>query len=306
MFDTQAAQHFLEHLRGVTRASPHTLKAYAADLQQFEQFLTGKGKTSFREANADDVRSFLARVSRDHKKTSLARKLSTLRTFAAHMMKHGLRTDDFCLGVDGPKLGRRLPRALSVDETESLAGVKREPKDTEISRALALRDQAIIELLYGSGLRVSELTGLAIGDASLDEAIARVTGKRRKTRLVPMGEYCINALKAYLVARPVLASDDGGPARPLFINQRGSRLTQRSVARNLDRDALKAGLARRVSPHALRHSFATHLLGGGADLRGIQELLGHSSLSTTERYTHVALERAIEVFDACHPRSGNK
>lgn len=298
MFDGSAKDPFLAHLAKVVRCSPHTLRAYDRDLAQFAAHLTSRGRQSFLVATADDVRSHLAALARDHKKTSLARKLSTLRSFAAHLQKHGLRADDFCLGVDGPKLGRRLPRALSVDETEALAGVER-----RADSVLARRDQAIVELLYGSGLRVAELCGLAIGDVALDEAIVRVTGKRQKTRIVPMGALSIDAMRAYLAVRGAVARDDGGPARPLFVNARGGRLTTRSVARNLDRDALRAGLGKRISPHALRHSFATHLLGGGADLRGIQELLGHASLGTTERYTHVALERAIAVFDDCHPRA---
>jgi integrase/recombinase XerC len=190
-----------------------------------------------------------------------------------------------------------------VDETEALAGLARGAPDREQTRALERRDQAIVELLYGSGLRVAELCALDLAHVSLDEAAAKVTGKRQKTRLVPIGDYALLALRDWLAVRPHLARDDGGAARPFFVNARGGRLTTRSVARNLGRDALRAGVGKHVSPHMLRHSFATHLLSGGADLRGIQELLGHQSLATTERYTHVALEHAIAVFDQCHPRS---
>lgn len=282
---------FLDHLTRVVRASPHTVRAYRSDLEQWRAFLAERNKNEL-SATPDDVRAHLAAVAREAKKATLARKLSALRTFAAHLVERGARSDDFCLGVDGPKVGRRLPRALSVDETQALASVER--ADT----TLQARDRAIVELLYGSGLRVAELCGLNVVNLSFDEASVRVTGKRQKTRLVPVGEYALDAVRAYLALRPGVR-----PSDPLFVNARGGRLTTRSVARNLDRDALRAGLARNVSPHALRHSFATHLLGGGADLRGIQELLGHASLGTTERYTAVALERAIAVFDDCHPRA---
>jgi integrase/recombinase XerC len=256
------------------------LRAYTADLRAFA--------ITARTATANDLRSHLAKLAKDHKKSTVARHLSALRQLFAYLTAKKIIARDPTLLVDGPKVPKRLPRALSIEETETLA-------DTPMSE----RDKAIVELLYGSGLRVAELVSLDLNDVQHDNRVVKVTGKRNKTRLVPYGDYAAIALDAWLKVRK--AECDA-----LFVNNRGQRLTTRTVARNLGRDGLKAGLQRRLHPHALRHSFATHLLSGGADLRGIQELLGHASLATTEKYTAVALERAIEVFDACHPRSGNK
>jgi integrase/recombinase XerC len=296
-FDRGDGARFIAYKRDVERASPHTLRAYETDLHAYADALSARGRVRFSDAHADDVRAHLGALSRDHKKATLARHLSAIRGLHSFLVKTGVVEHDPCLLIDGPKLPKRLPKALSIDETEVLTGVKREP-----GSPLALRDAAIIELLYGAGLRVAELVALDLVHVSLEARMVKATGKRQKTRLVPFGEYAERALFAWLAVRPALAKNTDA----FFVNRDGARLTTRTIARNLDRDALKAGLARRVSPHALRHSFATHLLSGGADLRGIQELLGHQSLATTEKYTAVALERAIEVFDACHPRSGNR
>jgi integrase/recombinase XerC len=288
---------FIAHKRDVERCSPHTVRAYTSDLEVFVVLLRSRGRERLGDVDADDIRAHLGALARAHKKSSVARHLSALRQLFAYLVKRGTLARDPSLLVEGPRIPKRLPRALSIDETETLTALERREVGT-----LEIRDRAIIEVLYGSGLRVAEIVALDLEHASMDTRMLKVTGKRNKTRLVPFGEYAEDALKAWLALRPQLAKN----TRALFVNARGARLTTRTIARNLDRDALRAGLARRVSPHALRHSFATHLLSGGADLRGIQELLGHQSLATTEKYTAVALERAIEVFDKCHPRSGNR
>lgn len=288
---------FLEYLSQVRRLSPQTARAYRSDLAQLLAFATERHLASWRDVVADDVRMHLGVLGRDRKKTSIARKLSCFRRFAGFLVERGHATSDFTTQLVGPKLGRRLPRALSVDETEALTRIVRAPASPREAR-----DHAIIELLYGGGLRVAEMCALRFRHVDLAERTVTVTGKRQKTRLMPLGDYACAALEGYLGLRPAL-SRDAGPDAPIFVNARGGALTARTVARNLERDALRAGLARRVSPHALRHSFATHLLAGGANLRGIQELLGHSSLQTTERYTQVALEQLVEVYDKTHPRA---
>lgn len=299
---------FIDHRRDVLRASPATVRAYASDLRQLAEYLEGTPVPP-EALSVEHLRAFLGSLAKDHKKASLARKLSALREWVAFLRKRGVLDRDITATLDGPRLGKRLPRALSVDETEALmTGAAERPAlavavAPEVAAALVARDRAIVELLYGSGLRVAELCGLDLGHVSFDEGVVTVTGKRNKSRMVPMGELSRQALEAYLAVRATLLRGNTRATQALFVNARGGRLTARSVARNLDRDALRSGLSKRVTPHMLRHSFATHLLGGGADLRGIQELLGHASLSTTERYTGVAIERATEVFDACHPRA---
>jgi len=273
------------------------VRAYTADLASFTTLLHSRQKQAFIDVTADDLRAHLGALAREHKKSTTGRHLSAVRQLFAFLVQSGRLPRDPSLLVEGPQLPKRLPRALSIDETEVLTAVPR--RENEV---LEIRDRAIVEVLYGSGLRVAEIVALDLEHATMDTHMLKVTGKRNKTRLVPFGEYAEVALKAWLALRPSIAKDTNA----LFVNARGARLTTRTIARNLDRDALRAGIARRVSPHALRHSFATHLLSGGADLRGIQELLGHQSLATTEKYTAVALERAIEVFDKCHPRSGNR
>jgi len=284
---------FLQEREEQRRQSPQTLRAYRSDLMQFAAFVLARGPVTWEQVTAEDVRAFAAELAQGHKKTSLARKLSALRQLAAFALAQKVTVQDPTV-MRGPKLGKRLPRALAAEEAEQLLSVKR--AETPLEK----RDQAVFEMLYGAGLRVSELCALDVDSIDLAAGSARVVGKGRKTRIVLFGGPAIDTLRAYLEARPALQRDVKGA---LFVNRAGQRLTTRTVARHLDRDTLRAGLAKHVSPHALRHSYATHLLEGGASLRGIQELLGHASLQTTERYTHVALERVLEVYDKTHPRA---
>jgi len=296
-----ALERFLAHLEAERRASPHTLRAYRADLAQFAASLAEQGVAPA-EATPAAVRAFLARAAGTAGPVSLARKLSALRALYRWLVRVGLAAANPARAVASPKQPRRLPEVLPEEEVAALV------EAPGADGPLALRDRAALELLYASGLRVAELVGLDTGDLDLAQGLVRVMGKRRKERIVPVGRPAREALARYLAeARPGLAARPGargGRGRePLFLNHRGGRLTARSVARQLDRWVRAAGLPRHVHPHVLRHCFATHLLGNGADLRGIQELLGHASLSTTQRYTHLDWKRLADVYDRAHPRA---
>jgi integrase/recombinase XerC len=294
---------FAAHLEAERRASPHTRRAYLADLAGYAAFLAERGEAVV-PSSPVLVRAWVARAAASSGAASLGRKLSTLRTFYRFLVREGLAPGNPARAVASPRRPKRLPQALPEEEAAAL--VEAPPA---AGGPLALRDRAFLELLYGSGLRVSELTGLDVEDADLAQGLVRVLGKRRKERVVPFGGAAAAALRRWLEeGRPALAA----PAAPagarrgggaLFLNHRGGRLTARSVARRISRWVLAAGLPRHVHPHVLRHSFATHLLGNGADLRGIQELLGHASLSTTQRYTHLDWKRLAEVYDRAHPRA---
>ncbi len=289
---------FAKYLADERNLSPHTSVAYLRDLGEFKNFLEqhgGTGKESLARIDSYLLRRYLAELHKRNQRTSIARKLSTLRTFFRYLVREGALANNPAEGMSTPKLNRYLPKTLSVDEATALMerGYGNSPQD--------LRDRAIVELFYSSGLRVSELTGLNVGSLDLREKLVRVLGKGRKERIVPIGRKAHEALLAYLEER---AQPDEG--EPLFLNARGGRLTQRSVQRNLKVRLLKAGLIKDISPHALRHSFATHLLDGGADLRAIQELLGHASLSTTQKYTKVSVDQLMAVYDKAHPRSRKK
>jgi integrase/recombinase XerC len=242
------------------------------------------------------VRSFLASLHADHARTSIARALSALRTFFQYLVREGHLAANPAEGVTAPKTPRKLPNFLPVDDVfHLLDGVVAEG-------LLGARDRALLELLYATGIRVAELVGLSGEDLHLASATARIRGKGRVEREVPITDTAVEALRTYLDLRHG-AGAPLAPDGPVFLNARGGRLTDRSVRRILDRWVLAAALVRRVSPHTLRHTFATHLLAGGADLRAIQELLGHKSLSTTQKYTHVGIEKLMEVYDRAHPRA---
>ncbi len=289
---------FSSYLADERNLSPHTRAAYLRDLGEFRSFLERHGGCTRQDlAKLDSLllRRYLAELHKRNLRTSIARKLSTLRTFFRYLVREGVLASNPAEGLSTPKLNRYLPKTLSVDEATALM------ERGYGHSLLDLRDRAIVELFYSSGLRVSELTGLDVGSLDLREKLVRVLGKGRKERIVPIGRKAHEALSNYLEER-------GGPGEdaPLFLNARGGRLTPRSVQRNLKSRLIRSGLIKDISPHALRHSFATHLLDGGADLRAIQELLGHASLSTTQKYTQVSVDQLMAVYDRAHPRSKKK
>jgi integrase/recombinase XerC len=289
---------FLAHLGRERGLSPRTLKAYRIDLGQLVAFLEemGTGKVAWPEVTRTHLRAFVARGLAGASPPTVMRKLAALRTFFRWLVAEGVVTSNPAALLATPKQPKRLPRGLNVDDAFALVEA---PEGPEVLR---LRDRAFLEVLYGGGLRVSELVGLSLGDLDLPGGAARVLGKGRKERLVPLGRKAREALSAYLSRRGELLRE-GGAEDAVFLGRRGTRLTARQVARRLDGWVRAAALSRNVSPHALRHSFATHLLAGGADLRAIQELLGHRSLSTTQRYTHVSVEHLMKVYDAAHPKA---
>jgi integrase/recombinase XerC len=284
---------FLRHLEAETHASPHTVKSYRTDLEDFRRFVVAAGSVdvvdAMRGVGARDVRAFLAELhSRGLEPVSVARKLAAVRSWFRFLRRRGVVDRNPAQQIRSPRLPRKLVSFLPIDETVALMDA-RHPRGTG-------RDVAIVELLYASGLRVSELAGLDLRDVDLAEMTVRVLGKGRKERIVPFGEAAARALRGYLAAR--------GPAGgAVFLNRRGGRLTVRTVHTIVRRQARAAGIVRRVSPHTLRHTFATHLLDSGADLRMIQELLGHDRLSTTQRYTHVGSDQLMRIYDAAHPRA---
>jgi integrase/recombinase XerC len=297
----RSVNRFLDYLRDQRHASPETVRAYESDLVQFGAFLEeehGAGPAPGPEAiDALAVRAFVAHLSRGGlAKTSVARKLSTVRSFLRHGVREGRIETSPAAGVPTPKLPRHLPRDLTVDEMFNLLD------RIQGTDPVSLRDRAILEFLYATGVRVGELVRLALGDLDLGSRMVRVRGKGGKERVVPFGRQAERALGTWLAASAALR-ERGKEPEALFLNLRGGRLTDRSVRRILDRRLLEAAILAKVSPHALRHSFATHLLGAGADLRAIQELLGHASLSTTQRYTHVTTEGLMQVYDRAHPRA---
>jgi len=312
---------FERHLHDERGVSPHTRTAYLRDVRDFAAFLSreflNRPEAEIAAAGADvlAVRSWLAHLrARGLSKTSMGRHLSALRAFFRFLAREGRVEGNPARSVATPRADRTLPRTLSVAEA---AAVVEAGKDGETD--LTARDRALLELLYATGLRVSELVALDLPDVDLASRQLRTLGKGRKERIVPFGEKAAAALREYLRERPAGRGGDEPVARrhrsgsrPLrsvsdadavFRNSRGGRLTDRSVRRILDRALRVAGVTRHASPHALRHSFATHLLAAGADLRSIQELLGHASLSTTQKYTHLDAERLIEVYRKSHPRA---
>jgi len=289
---------FERYLTVERNLSPHTCRAYVRDVREFKDFCGQRGMVDDQDLRRVDgllLRRYLAELLRRNQRSSIARKLSSLRMFFRFLVRENLIAASPAEELATPKLNRYLPRTLSVDEAHDLMENCRE------QGLLARRDQAIFELLYSSGLRISELTGLNIEAVDLQENLVRVIGKGRKERIVPIGSKAVAALRAYLEERGAVAGED-----PLFLNVRGGRLTVRSVQRHLKTRLIKTGVIKDISPHDLRHSFATHLLDGGADLRAIQELLGHASLSTTQKYTRVSVDQLMKVYDQAHPRSRKK
>ncbi len=284
---------FIKYLIGEKGASPETIRAYRNDLFQLAEFLRGKDLS---EVTLPEVRIFLAGLAKKCSKTSISRKVASFRSFFKFLKRHNLLRDERLLYLRGPKVGVKLPRVLSIDEALALVTTPN-GKDFKM-----LRDRAILEILYGAGLRVSELCKLTLDDLSLELMVLRVRGKGRKERLAPFGSKGKEALVEYLPAREELLLKRRKETNFLFLNQRGDAITTRSVHRLIKQYALILGLPQ-VSPHTLRHSFATHLLESGADLRAIQEMLGHARLSTTQRYTHLDFSHLALTYDSSHPRA---
>jgi integrase/recombinase XerC len=299
MDDRAYLEDFLQYLRVERQMSPHTLRSYRLDISQFLEFYRSRpGNPDLQEMTYPDLRAFLAQALKCRRKVTVARKLSALRTFCKYLQRQGVLASNPARLAPSPKLEKPLPHFLTVDEVFHLLGA------CGGDAFGACRDRAILEVFYGGGLRLSELAGLDRGDLDLDQGVLRVWGKGGKERLAFLGKPAREALAAYLDRRLALLSRTGAPAAaPMFLNQRGGRLTSRSVARLVGKWARLAGLSQALTPHGLRHSFATHLLEGRADLRTVQELLGHASISSTQRYLHTDLDYLMEEYDKAHPRS---
>ena len=309
---------FLEYLRLNRNVSPHTSAAYDSDLSQLLAFTAAqqrKKRTELRPVDIDlpAVRAFMADLYRQGQaRASVSRKLSALRSFTRYMRREGWIEGDPVALAAAPKKEQKVPAHLSIDEMSTLLATP------DASQPLGCRDRAMLELFYASGLRLSELVGLDVEDVNLSARMVRVMGKGAKERIVPFNDAARKSIAAWLKDRAALVNSQGptpnsqrtrrqrgrvGEADPLFVNARGSRLTGRSVQRLLARYVSMCSTRFGISPHALRHSFATHLLERGADLRAIQELLGHVQLSTTQRYTHVNAAQLLDVYRKAHPRA---
>jgi integrase/recombinase XerC len=325
-----AIQKYLEYLRSVRNSSPHTVLNYGKDLEQFAAYLSPPGEKvpSIAKISHQLIREYVGYLhSQGLKKSSIARKLASLRSFFKHCVRQGMLKENPARLVPTPKLPKRIPAVLSAEEmngflnqlalpVEPVAGRAAEtersakPRLREDEGLLLTRDRALLELLYAAGLRVSELTGLNLADMDRREKMLRVRGKGNKERIVPYGGKAQEALEAYWPVREQLLLQAGpghrrGPAhsQAIFLNYAGRRLTQRSVGRIVKKYVRLANINWDLHPHSLRHAFATHLLADGADLRAIQELLGHQSLSTTQKYTHASIRQLMDIYDKAHPHA---
>ncbi len=298
---------FTSYLKNQKGYSPHTIRNYHIDLKQFSEFLGSRNKSlrnggaglEIEAIDATAIRAYLGSLYGRLTRKTIARKLSAVRSFLLFLEKRGLIQSNPAADIATPKLEKYIPVYLPVDDVFRLL----ERPDRE--KPLGLRDLAILEVLYSCGIRVSEIEALNISGIDFKEHLVRVIGKGNKERLVPIGRTALKAVRNYLDAIQYIRKKKGDYPKnePLFVNSRGGRLSARSIGRIIKRYAIESGLTSEISPHSMRHTFATHLLDGGADLRSVQELLGHASLSTTQKYTHVSLDRLMEVYDKAHPRS---
>ena len=301
----QQIQEFLKHLQYERNLSQHTLRNYSSDLFQFRDYLQrieGREDFPLEEIDRLTVREWMAFLhSENRKKTSIARKLASLRTFFQFLLREGKLEVNPAKLVNTPKIERKLPNHLSIEDAVRLI------ETPDINTELGRRDRAILEFLYATGIRVGELVTINLTDIDFREKMVRVMGKRKKERIVPFHEHALRAMMLYLTeARPSFLNQCPPverDQRAVFLHRRGGRITTRSVGRMIEKYIKLCADIHKISPHSLRHSFATHLLDSGADLRDIQELLGHARLSTTQIYTHVSMEKLIEVYDRAHPKA---
>jgi integrase/recombinase XerC len=336
---------FINYLSNERHFSAYTARCYGADLRQFVEFTTEQLGVTLSEpaenavyeqrladsaarsagnlgavtrasatptrtvtaaildANADSIRAFLSHLGQnEYSAATMARKIATLRSFFKWAERRGVASTNPMTAIRTPKQGKRLPRAITMEQIEKLLST---PNEREV---LGMRDRAMLETLYSTGIRVSEVVDLNIDDVDGTGEALRVRGKGKRERIVPLGSHCTGAMQKFIAmvkadARFAPLWADGGTGKPLFMNKHGGRLSSRSVRRKLDKYLKSAGLDPKISPHTLRHSFATHLLENGADLRSVQELLGHQSLSTTQVYTHLTAQRLKQAYDQAHPRA---
>jgi site-specific recombinase XerD len=289
-------------IASLTGSSPHTRKAYDSDLRQFVAWAERGGAAGPQAVDHLVLRRYLAYLTtREMARPTIARKAAALRAFFGWLRRRGVVTVDPTRNLRAPKGDRRLPRVPKAAEVATLLEAPADGAEAGLAAAVALRDTAILEVLYGAGLRVSELCGLGPSDVDVRGGMVTVLGKRSKIRRVPLGEVAIAAIRAYLDGGRTILSGPPSPPDALFLNRRGRRLTPRDARRILERHLLSDGRA--ISPHSLRHAYATHLLEGGADLRAVQELLGHADVATTQLYTHLTKDRLRAVYDATHPRA---
>jgi tyrosine recombinase XerC len=290
---------FLGYLEGERGASPQTVRAYAADLVQFVGFAAGDGAFDPAAITAVHVRRYLAHLRQDgSSRPTIARKLASLRSFYRFLVREGLVGDNPAANLSAPRREQRLPIFLDEDEVERLL-TSPDPQDPA-----GLRDRAILEVLYSTGMRIGELAAVSLDDVDLLGEVLKARGKGKKERLVPLGTPAVHALRDYLACRESFGGRGRRSRTALFLNKGGTRLSDRGIRRLFHKYARRAGLPARATPHTLRHSFATHMLNRGADLRSVQELLGHSSLASTQIYTHVTTEKLKSVYDKAHPHAG--
>jgi integrase/recombinase XerC len=297
-------KQFLEHLRYERNVSQHTLRNYSSDLEQFRTHLAAIGSLQIHVGEIDHltIREWMSSLhSLNKKKTSIARKIASLRTFFQFLVREGVIENNPAKLVATPKIERKLPNHLSMEDSVRFI------ESPDLNTDLGKRDRAILEFLYATGMRVGELVTLNLRDIDFREKLVRVTGKRKKQRILPFGEPSLQALMFYLNEARATFLNNCPPTerddQAVFLNYQGTRITTRSVGRMVDKYIKLTADIHDISPHSLRHSFATHLLDSGADLRDIQELLGHARLSTTQIYTHVSMEKLIEVYDKSHPNA---
>ncbi len=303
----QAIGHFGRHLQIERNLSSHTREGYLTDLKQFQSFLDTPdvfgGAEGGIPTDPQVIRSFLASLYREKlRKVTVSRKVASLRSFYRYLLREGIVAINPAELIQLPRCEKYIPVVLSADEMLAILQLK------FAEDAAGCRDRAMIELFYSAGIRLSELTGLNFDDIRFQEGLVKVRGKGRKERVVPVGTPALEAIESYLQKRPELrkkGTDEDGE-KALFLSAKGKRMNPRGVARVVEKRVRESGIGRKISPHALRHTFATHLLDAGADLRSIQEMLGHKSLSTTQKYTSVSVNRLMEIYDRAHPRAGGR
>ena len=294
---------FVDYIKSQRGYSLNTARSYETDLRHFLKYLKENhsiGTINPEQIDFHVIRAYLGGLFKRYKKTTISRKLSAIRTFFFFLEKNNLTEGNPAAEISSPKQGSYIPEYLNVDDMFMLLDAP-EPATTR-----EVRNQAILELLYSCGIRVSELTGINLSDIDFKERLVRVIGKGNKERIVPIGKKALSAIEKYLDQSEAVRKEAGNlhnsMNNPLFLNNRGGRLSSRSVSSIIKGFVREYGLVNDVTPHSIRHTFATHLLDSGADLRSVQELLGHASLSTTQRYTHVSLDKLMEVYDRAHPR----